>query len=183
MWRNDREAWGRIAQLLHWTVAILLVGQYTLAWMAADLPLGMQKLVLLTRHKSLGLLILLFVLSRLVWRLLNPTPAPPPAMPRWQRLLAAGTQTTIYLCLVALPLSGWIMSSARNFPVSFFGLWQLPDLVAPDEAVYQLSRDVHGVLTWVLGIAVLLHVLGALKHHFFDRDDVLRRMLPFTHRR
>lgn len=183
MWRNDRQTWGWIAQALHWTVAILLVAQYWLAWMAADLPLGMQKLILLTRHKSLGLLILLLVLSRLLWRLWNPTPAPPPAMPGWQRHLATATQGLIYGCLIALPVSGWIMSSARNFPVSFFGLWQLPDLVEPDETVYQFTRDFHGAVTWLLGLAVTLHVIGALKHHFIDRDDVLRRMLPFARRR
>jgi cytochrome b561 len=183
MWRNDVHRWGWIAQLLHWSVVGLLVAQVTLAWMASDLPLGLEKLVLLTRHKSIGLLILLLVALRILWRLASTTPAPAPAMPIWQRRLAATTQGIIYICLVALPMSGWVMSSARNFSVSFFGLYQLPDFVEPGETLYEASRNAHELLVWVLAVAVLLHVLGALKHHFIDRDDVLRRMLPFASRR
>jgi len=77
------------------------------------------------------------------------------------------------------PLTGWIMSSAKNFPVSWFRLFQLPDLVAPNEALFQQMRSLHHSLFALLVVVAALHVAGALKHHFIDRNDVLRRMLPF----
>jgi cytochrome b561 len=178
--RNTSLAWGGLAQLLHWLVVALLITQYTLGWIAADLPLSMQKLVLLSRHKSFGMLILGLAILRLLWRMANPTPALPAHMPVFQQRLARATHAVLYACLFALPLSGWIMSSARSFPVSVFGIVQLPDLVSPGETMFLVSRSVHVGLTWVLLATVTLHVAGALKHHFIDRDTVLRRMLPFN---
>lgn len=177
---NSTQAWGSISKLLHWLIVALLITQYTLAWIASGLPVGLEKLVVLSRHKSFGILILGLATVRLAWRLLNPTPALPTAVPKLQRLLARATHALLYGCLFALPLTGWIMSSARNFSVSFFNIFQLPDLVSPGEALYVVSRSVHVGLTWVLLGAVALHVAAALKHHFFDGDMVLRRMLPFT---
>ncbi len=180
MLANSTQDWGSISKLLHWSIVGLLLTQYTLAWIASGLPLGLEKLVVLTRHKSFGILILALAATRLTWRLLNPTPALPAGTPQLQRRLARATHGLLYACLFALPLSGWIMSSARNFSVSFFGLFQLPDLVSPGETLYLVSRSVHVGLTWVLLGTVLLHVAAALKHHFVDHDTVLRRMLPFT---
>lgn len=176
---NSTQTWGSISKLLHWLIVALLLTQYTLAWIASGLPLGLEKLVVLSRHKSFGILILALAATRLTWRLLNPTPALPTEVPKRQQQLARVTHALLYGCLFALPLSGWIMSSARNFSVSFFNLFQLPDLVGPGETIYVISRNLHVGLTWVLLGAVLLHVAAALKHHFLDRNDVLRRMLPF----
>lgn len=143
----------------------------------------MDKLVLLTRHKSLGLLILLLVIVRVAWRLINTTPQLPARTPLWQHRLAQLIQFMLYVCLVTLPISGWLMSSARNFPVSVFGLFQLPDLVEPNERTFELARGLHESLAWALVILATIHVLGALQHHFVRQDDVLRRMLPFVRRR
>jgi cytochrome b561 len=85
----------------------------------------------------------------------------------------------LYALIFALPLTGWMMSSARNFPVSWFKLFQLPDLVAPSQATFELMVDLHHLLFKVLVGVALLHVAGALKHHVIDRNDVLKRMLPF----
>jgi len=176
---NSRHGWGLVSQFLHWIVVALVVTQYTLGYYAADLPLGFDKLVALARHKSFGMLILALATLRLAWRIVTPTPELPRGMPTYQRRLARATHWVLYGCLFALPLSGWIMSSARNYGVSFFNLFQLPDLVAPGETLYTLSRSVHISLTWVLAAVIALHVAGALKHHFIDRDTVLRRMVPF----
>lgn len=175
---NSTQAWGSISKLLHWLIVALLLTQYTLGWIGSGLPIGMEKLVILSRHKSFGILILALAVLRVIWRLLNPTPALPAHMPALQQRLARATHIVLYGCLFALPLSGWIMSSARNFSVSFFNLFQLPDLVGPGDSLYVVSRSVHVGLTWLLLAAVLLHVAAALKHHFIDRDMVLRRMLP-----
>jgi len=177
--RNTTQRWGGVSQLLHWLIVALVIVQVTLASLADDLPPGMKKLTLLARHKSFGITILGLVILRLIWRWRNPTPALPVTLKPYERMLARFTHAMLYLLLFAMPLSGWMMSSARGFPVSWFGLVQLPDLVPRNKALYQTLLTTHGTLAWVLGTIVALHVAAALRHHFVMRDDVLRRMLPF----
>jgi cytochrome b561 len=175
---NSTHRYGIIAQLLHWSVVALLLVQFLLAEAADELPDGVEQLSMLARHKSVGVTILLVALLRLAWRLIDRPPAPPP-MPAWQRIAAATTHWGMYLILFAMPLSGWMMSSAENYPVSWFGLVQLPDLVMPSEQLGDLLHDVHEVLAGTLLFLVGLHVLAALKHQFVDRDGLLTRMLPW----
>ncbi len=178
--RNTTRRWGAVSKLLHWAIVALVITQFVLANLAGNLPLGMAKLGMLARHKSVGITVLALALLRLLWRSTQPAPALPAGMPTPQRWLAQGTHLLLYLLLLAMPLSGWLMSSAKNYPVSWFGLLQLPDLVAPGEATFTAMRNAHEAMAALLALTALLHLLGALKHHFFDRDDVLRRMLPFV---
>ena len=178
--RNTTRHWGALSQFLHWLIVVLLIAQVTLATLADELPAGMKKLALLARHKSIGITILMLVILRLGWRLGNPTPDLPPTLKPYERTLAHFTHVMLYALLFAMPLSGWMMSSARGFPVSWFGFFQLPDLVPKSKPLYEALLTTHDTLAWVLGAVVLLHVAGALKHHFVLRDDVLRRMTPFT---
>jgi len=175
--RNTTYRWGAVAQFLHWLIVALLILQVTLAMLADELH-GMPKLAMLARHKSVGLTIMALALLRLVWRWANPTPPLPPTLKTYERRLARITHALLYVLLFALPLSGWTMSSARGFPVSWFGFFQLPDLVPKDKALYEALVDTHTILACVLGAVVALHVAAALKHHFVLRDDVLKRMLP-----
>jgi cytochrome b561 len=177
--RNTVHRWGAVAQLLHWTIVALIIVQFTLAALAEDLP-PLKKLGMLARHKSVGITILALAILRLSWRWLNPTPALPETLKPYQRVLARWTHALMYLLLFAMPLSGWMMSSARGFPVSWFGFFQLPDLVPKNQALYQALLTTHGTLALVLGALVTLHAAAALAHHFMLKDDVLRRMLPFT---
>jgi cytochrome b561 len=176
--RNTTRRWGAVSQLLHWLIVILIIVQVTLASLADDLPPGVKKLGLLARHKSVGITILMLALARLTWRLLNPTPALPLTLKSWEQSLARLTHALLYVLLFAMPLSGWMMSSARGFPVSWFGFFTLPDLVPKNRSLYETLLTTHGTLAWVLGAVVTLHAAAALKHHFMLRDDVLRRMLP-----
>lgn len=178
--RNTSHRWGVLSQLFHWLIVALIVLQVTLATLADDLPLGAKKLALLARHKSVGITILMLVILRLLWRSLNLTPLLPTTLKPYERLLARSTHAALYLLLFAMPLSGWMMSSARGFPVSWFGFFTLPDLVPKDKSLYTALVTTHEVLALVLAVVVTLHVAAALKHHFMLRDDVLRRMLPFT---
>lgn len=178
--RNTTQRWGAVSKLLHWTIVGLVIGQFVLANLAEGLPLGMAKLGMLARHKSVGITILALALLRLLWRTSQPAPPLPARMPRGQRWLAQVTHALLYMLLLAMPLSGWLMSSAKNYTVSWFGLLQLPDLVAPGEALYAAMHAAHELMAVALAVTALLHLLGALKHHFVDRDDVLRRMLPFV---
>jgi cytochrome b561 len=122
------------------------------------------------------------VILRLLWRSLNATPLLPTTLKPYERLLARLNHALLYVLLFAMPLSGWMMSSARGFPVSWFGFFTLPDLVPKNKPLYDALLTTHQTLAWVLAAVVTLHVAAALKHHFMLRDDVLRRMLPFTTR-
>jgi cytochrome b561 len=178
--RNTTVRWGHASQFLHWLIVVLLIVQVTLATLADDLPLGMKKLAMLARHKSVGITILGLAILRLLWRRMNPTPALPDTLKPYERVLANLTHAALYILLFAMPLSGWIMSSARGFPVSWFGFIQLPDLVPKNKPLYDAMLETHETLAWALYTIVFLHVVAALKHHFMLKDNVLRRMLPFT---
>jgi cytochrome b561 len=176
--RNSALRYGIVAQTLHWAIVALLIVQVTLGMIADELPLGLEKLALLARHKSFGITILGLAVIRLAWRWID-RPPPPPPMPRWQQLAANLNHWALYALLFAMPLSGWMMSSASNYPVSWFGLAQLPDLVLPDRSLKEQLEEVHELLATILISLALLHVAAALKHQFFDRDGLLFRMLPW----
>jgi cytochrome b561 len=178
--RNTEHRWGVLSQIFHWLIVVLIILQVTLASLADDLPSGAKKLALLARHKSVGITILMLVILRLLWRSLNLTPLLPTTLKPYERVLARFTHAALYVLLFAMPLSGWMMSSARGFPVSWFGFFTLPDLVPKNKSLYLALLTTHETLAWVLAAVVTLHVAAALKHHFMLRDDVLRRMVPFT---
>ena len=176
--KNDESRYGVVAQLFHWTIVVLIIVQFVLANRADDLPLGSAKIAVLARHKSFGITILALMLLRLVWRWINKVPAEPSDVPHWQRIAARISHVALYVLLIATPVVGWLMSSARNFPVSWFGLVTLPDFIAPNRPAYDFLHEAHEVMAFTLLGLALLHVAAALKHHFIDRDNVLRRMLP-----
>ena len=177
--RNTTRSWGSVSKLLHWLVVLLIINQWVIAERADSLPIGIAKLQALAWHKSFGITILMLAVLRLAWRWVNPVPDLTADTRPWERVLAKLSHFLLYALIFAMPLSGWLMSSAKNFPVSWFRLFQLPDLVAPDERIYQLMRDLHHLLFDLLVVVAAVHVAGALKHHFIDRNDVLKRMLPF----
>lgn len=173
------ERYDAVAKFLHWTVAALIVLQFVLAYMADDLPVGVHKLALLARHKSVGMTVLMLAIVRLGWRLAHaPPPLPTHMRPLEQRLARLG-HAALYVLLFAMPLTGWLMSSAKNYSVSWFGLFTWPNLVGKNERAFELLRDTHDTLSVALLVIASLHLIAALKHHFWDKDDVLARMLPF----
>ena len=178
---NRPKSWrryGATAQALHWIVAGLIVAQYVLARTAAHLPLGARKLALLAEHKSVGMTVLMLAVIRLAWRLKNPPPPLPTDTHHVERLLAGVAHVSLYVLLFAMPLSGWLMSSAKNYSVSWFGAFTWPNLIAPSEAAFNWFRALHHLLSDALFAIASLHVVAAFKHHFWNKDDVLVRMLP-----
>lgn len=176
--KNDLRRYGALAQLFHWVIVALIVTQFVLANRADALPLGPAKISTLATHKSVGMTIFALAVLRLIWRLINPVPAMPASTPRWQQWGAHLSHWALYALILVTPLMGWFMSSARNFPVSWFGMITLPDLVSPSSEAYEFFHSAHEILATSLFFIAILHVLAALKHHFIDRDNVLRRMLP-----
>ena len=140
----------------------------------------MHKLALLARHKSVGMTILMLAMLRLAVAALASRPAAAAGMTPFERIAARGTHVAFYVLLFAMPLTGWMMSSAKNYSVSWFGLFTWPNLIGKNEAAFDFLRTTHDTLSDVLFAIAVLHILAALKHHFWNRDDVLVRMLPFT---
>ena len=178
--RNSPTVYGAVAQTFHWLIAALIVTQFTLAYLADDLPLGAHKLALLARHKSFGMTVLMLAILRLLWRLNNPPPPLPSGMTPLERTLARATHIAFYVLLFAMPLTGWLMSSAKNYSVSWFGVFTWPNLIAKNETAFDVLRSTHHILSYALFAIAVLHILAALKHHFSNKDTVLLRMLPFT---
>lgn len=164
------------AKALHWLMALLLLALFVCGAYMSDLQLSPQKLQLYSWHKWAGISALLLVLLRLLWRLFHAAPALPASMPLWLQKLSALAHAALYLLMLAIPLSGWLMSSAKGFPVVWFGVLRLPDLVAKNEGLGEILKEVHEGLNIALLVLVIGHALAALKHHFIDRDDVLLRM-------
>ena len=168
-----------LAITLHWLMALMIAATVPLAWVMTDMQTSPQKLQFYSWHKWLGVTIFLLAGLRLVARQIQGVPDAPTGMPGWQRKASRLSHAAIYLLLFAIPLSGWVMSSAAGVPVMYLGVWQLPDLADKDKALLDTMKGVHGLLANGLLVILAVHVLAALKHHFIDHDGVLARMLPF----
>ncbi len=164
-----------IAVVLHWLLALAIVGAFCVGVYMSDLPFSMTRVKLYNWHKWAGVTILALSALRLLWRLANRPPADPP-MPKWQVRAAHGVHLLLYVAFFAVPLTGWAMSSAKGFPIVWFGVLPLPDFVPKDHDLGELLTQVHGALAWGLALLVLAHVGAALKHQFIDRDGLLARM-------
>lgn len=182
-WRNTVDSYGSIAKILHWTIVILIIAQFFIAESADELPAGLEKLAVLSWHKSFGMLVLILALLRIAWRLANRGAPEPVSMPGWQRRAASVSHGLLYLLVLAQPISGWAMSSAANYPVTLFGWIQFPALVGADKALHEVLEQVHKSTFWVLAAVAGLHAVAAVYHHLWMKDDTLRRMLPFGGRR
>jgi len=166
-----------VAITLHWLLALMIVGSFGVGLYMVDLPFSPQRLKLYNWHKWAGVLILTLSAARLLWRLTHRPPADAP-MPAWQARAAHGAHLALYALFFAVPLMGWAYSSAAGFPIVLFGVLPLPDFVPVSRELADVLKPWHGWLAKGLAAVVVLHVAGALKHHFIDRDGLLRRMWP-----
>jgi len=177
--RNNDKSYGSVAKLLHWSMFLAFAAVYAIAIYMSYLPMGPSLFETITLHKSIGLLIMGLALVRIGWRLFNKSPALPADMPMHERFIAHAAHLALYAIMIGMPLSGWAMSSAANFPASFFGLFTLPSIMTPSKEAVDLLKAIHWYAAWGIGALILAHVGAALKHHFINRDTVLSRMLPF----
>jgi cytochrome b561 len=169
----------RTAIVLHWLVLALLVAQYTIGWTMPHIGRDTPVTTLIGLHFSIGVLIIGVIIVRLAWRLSHGEPAHETGIPAWQLRAARTIHWLLYLLLIVVPLLGWINASYRGMPVTFFGLVQMPQLVATHAASWRWTGDIHTLIA-EYGILPLvgLHVAAALYHRFVRRDRVLQRMLP-----
>lgn len=179
-----------IAKALHWLMAIAIIALIVAGKVMTDLsPSDPMKFQLYQLHKSAGLTILALTLVRIGWRLLHTPPALPASMQPWERYAAGFTHLAFYVLMVAIPMSGWVMTSTSSsgIPTLWFNLFEvpsLPGLASSDEMedIHESAEEAHELLANLTIVLLLLHIGAALKHHFWNRDDVLRRMLPFQRR-
>lgn len=170
----------RTAISLHWLVALGLAGTFALGFYMHDLPLSPDKLRLYSWHKWAGISLLALVIVRLAWRFTHPAPSLPAGMGPLARLAAHAGHWLLYGLMLAIPVSGWLMSSAQGFQTVWFGVVASPDLVVKNAALGEQLKDAHVVLNYTLLVVVVGHVGAALQHHFIRKDTVLTRMLPFS---
>lgn len=169
-----------VAVALHWLLGLALIGIFALGLYMSDLPFSPERLKLYSWHKWAGIVVFTLSFLRLFWRLTHRPPALPvaieAAMPGWQRMAHHATHHGLYLLFFAVPLLGWAFSSAAGFPVVLFGVLPLPDFVPVNEGLADVLKELHELSAFAMAGLVLLHVAGALKHQFIDRDGLLARM-------
>jgi cytochrome b561 len=176
--RNDDRQWGAVSKFFHWVIALAIIGNGIFGLMMDLAGSPMRKINWLALHKSIGLTVLALILLRIAWRAFDRRPPDEP-MPRWQALAAHAMHAVLYVVILAIPLSGWWFNSVTGKPLQWFKQFNLPALAEKNDALRDFAHGVHEYLFWFLVLLLLAHVGGALKHHVFDNDNVLRRMLPF----
>ena len=180
--QQERPAYGSVAKTLHWVIFFLVAAQFVVAWSMPPIKRGVVPETFINLHMSLGVLILLVVVARLLWRLGHPVGGASEGGPAWLAAAARLTHVTFYVLLIVLPILGWAAASARDWDVRPFELASLPRLLPPRNRLGFLAGDVHTFLSYTLLALVGLHVAAALYHHLVARDGVLQRMLPASAR-
>lgn len=177
--RNTLSRYGSVPKALHWVIVLGIIAQYFLAEAGESESVTGGAMTPMNWHMSLGITLLALATVRLLWRLFDRTPAWPAEMRGYERFLAASVHLAFYVLLFAIPISGWLLSSVEGEGLTLFGWFELPPLVAQgSEQREDFIEEVHEVLFNVLFALAIVHVIAALKHHFIDRDSILRRMLP-----
>lgn len=177
------ERYNRTAIFLHWLVGLGILGTLGLGLYMVDLPFSPAKLQIYSWHKWAGMTLLFLAVVRLAWRLSHPAPALPDTMGPLTRLAAHAGHWLLYILMLAIPLSGWLMSSAQGFSVVWFGVLPLPDLVAKNLELGEWLNSIHLILNYTLIATLIGHIGAALHHHFIKKDTVMSRMLPLIKKR
>lgn len=179
MLKSDTQRWGSVAKFFHWTIVALILVQGTIGLIMVELPKRPNVIPIFSFHKSLGLTILALAILRLLWRAFDQRPEHPASMPHWQVLGARLGHALLYLLIFALPLSGWWFDSASALrPLYWFGLFEVPHWGGPNPQWKPVALATHEWLFWILVVVAAGHALMAVIHHYRDRDNLLRRMLP-----
>jgi cytochrome b561 len=176
--RNTANRYGLVSQLFHWLVVGLILVQYAWAWRIDNAEGFRLRLELVTQHKTIGMVVLGLAALRLLWRLFNRPPPLPVGMKAWERFAAHAGHWALYALIFAMPLSGWLYSSAAGLGEYWWGPVSFPSLIAAGEAMEDLFAVVHQGLAITLAVVAGIHVLAALRHQFLLKDGLMKRMLP-----
>ncbi len=176
--KNTLQTYGVVAKTFHWLMAILIIALLIVGLIMADMENSPDKFKLIGLHKEIGITVLFLATLRLGWKVLDVSPLLPSSIGKMAQLGAKAAHLGLYVFMFAMPITGWLMSSAAGFPVSMFGFFIMPNLVAPDKKFAHDMNELHETLAWILIVLIVLHVIAALLHHFYYKDNILRRMLP-----
>lgn len=177
MLKNTSSSYGSLSKFFHWFIAIGLLSLFIVGYNLDNFEIPMLK----KAHKAIGFLVLLMAIARLLWRFGNITPAYKSSMPKWMILSAHSMHYMLYALMIMVPLAGFIASNAGQYPVSFLFLFDMPSLFASKNL--ELSKNamfIHKQAALILAYAIGAHILAALYHHYIKRDDILKRMIPFS---
>lgn len=177
--KNTPFAYGAVTKTFHWAMALAIVAMLAVGFFMDDVEDLTAKLQLYGLHKSVGVTVLALAVLRILWHIWSKKPPYVESLKPWEKAAAHFLHLCLYGAMIGMPLSGWLMSSAAGRSVSFFGLFTLPDLIAPDDGLRNIFGTIHFYMAWALVAAIVVHLSAALKHHFVDKDITLRRMLPF----
>lgn len=178
--KNTPETYGAVTKTLHWTISPLIIILLGVGIYMADFAETSQKFTLFRLHKEFGICVLMLAATRVLWHLYSHTPGFVPSLKPWEKIAARIAHIYLYVGMFCMPLTGWTLSSAAGRTVNFFGLFDLPNLVAPDKNIQELCATIHQWLGYSLIPVIAVHFAAAMKHHFFDHDKTLKRMLPFA---
>jgi cytochrome b561 len=177
MLKNTQNSYGAVAKSLHWLMAVMIVGMLVVGLIMTGMENTPDKFKLYGLHKATGIVVLILALIRLSWKFANVSPLLPANLHRAEKNMAKLGHAGLYLLMIATPMTGWLMSSAAGYPVSVFGLFVMPDLIAPDKAMLEMFKERHELLAFGIIGLVGLHVCAALMHHFYYKNNVLKRMI------
>lgn len=177
--QNNAKEFGSLTKLLHWTIFALFIVQYFLVYRREYFPKDApEKLQYILLHKSLGVCLLLLAFLMLVWRHMGSRPLFAKNMSGLQKGLARITHLLLYVTMLVQPISGILMGWYGGRTISLFGIYDLPNLLSKNEALSKICYTAHVWSSYLIIGLVALHILGALHHHFIQRDNTLTRMLP-----
>lgn len=178
MLKNTLNSFGTVGKTFHWLIALMIIGMLTVGFIMADMDPSPTKMTLYGLHKATGAVILILVIMRLTWRLMNPVPQLPSSLRPMHHRLAKLSPLALYTLLFLMPLSGYTLSTAAGYPISIYGLFTLPSLLPKNLEVSKMAVTIHKYGAFAFIGVLVLHVSAAFYHHFILKTNVLRRMLP-----
>jgi cytochrome b561 len=176
--KNDQQHYGLITIVLHWLIAIVTFGLFALGlWMVELGYYDTWYKQAPTVHEGLGVLLFIFLLIRIIWRQVNVRPKPPSNHKSWEKTGAHWAHNLLNALLLIISVSGYLIVTAKGDALHVFNLFTLPASLTGFANQPDLAGDVHWLVAWVLILLAGVHALASLKHHFFDKDNSLKRML------
>ena len=178
MIRNTSSSWGSVSRWFHWILGVTVIGMLAFGWWMNHIPARPDRVFYRSIHADIGYVLLLLMVVRLLWRIIDPKPALPSDTPRWRRISAHINQWALYIVTIMVAMLGWAHSGAHKPDyASWFGLFRVPQITSPDKAVADAYEDRHIFFAYVLLALIVIHVVAALWHHFVKRDRVTARMV------
>lgn len=173
--------YSRVAIALHWIIALVIMLNFVLAWMAEDLPKA-ERAAMMANHKAIGLTVLVLTLVRIAWKLTHKAPPLIETLKAWEAALAKVVHVVMYVLMLAIPIAGWGMTSiyGKGAPIDMFGLFGFPAMpVSQDKPTQEMFHELHEITATLMILLFVIHVGAALKHHLVDKDGTMRRMAPW----